>query len=64
MILYYKLCNITTNTNSNKKGLNKLNKIKGFPVSDFERELSEKWAKGEITGSQMKAALIVAHKKI
>lgn len=41
-----------------------LNKIEGVPVSDFARELSAKWAKGEITGSQMKAALIAAHKKV
>ena len=41
-----------------------LNKIEGVPVSDYARELSEKWAKGEITGSQMKAALIAAHKKV
>ncbi len=41
-----------------------LNKIEGVPVSDYARELSDKWAKGEITGSQMKAALIAAHKKV
>lgn len=41
-----------------------LNKIEGVPVSDFARELSHKWAKGEITGNQMKAALIAAHKKV
>lgn len=41
-----------------------LNKIEGVPVSDFARELSDKWAKGEITGNQMKAALIAAHKKV
>lgn len=41
-----------------------LNKIEGVPVSDFARELSAKWAKGEITGSQMKATLIAAHKKV
>ena len=41
-----------------------LNKIEGVPVSDFARELSAKWAKGEITGSQMKAALIAAHKMV
>lgn len=41
-----------------------LNKIEGVPVSDFARELSNKWAKGEITGNQMKAALIAAHKKV
>lgn len=41
-----------------------LNKIEGVPVTDFARELSTKWAKGEITGSEMKAALIAAHKKV
>ena len=41
-----------------------LNKIEGVPVSKFARELSDKWAKGEITGSQMKAALIAKHKNL
>lgn len=41
-----------------------LNKIEGVPVTDFARELSAKWAKGEITGAEMKAALIAAHKKV
>lgn len=41
-----------------------LNKIEGVPVTDFARELSAKWAKGEITGIEMKKALIEAHKKV
>lgn len=41
-----------------------LNKIEGAPVSDYARQLSEKWAKGEITGHQMKEALIASHKKV
>lgn len=41
-----------------------LNKIEGVPVFDYARELSEKWAKGEITGNQMRSALIAAYKKI
>jgi hypothetical protein len=41
-----------------------LNKIEGVPVTDFARELSAKWAKGEITGIEMKKALIAAHKKV
>lgn len=41
-----------------------LNKIEGAPVSDYTRQLSEKWAKGEITGQQMKEALIASHKKV
>lgn len=41
-----------------------LNKIEGVPVSEYARQLSEKWAKGEITGQQMKEALIALHKKV
>lgn len=40
-----------------------LNKIEGVPVTAFAQELSAKWSKGEITGEQMKAALIAVHKK-
>ena len=41
-----------------------LNMIEGIPVSAFAKDLSEKWAKGEITGADMKAALIAKHKKV
>lgn len=41
-----------------------LNMIEGVPVSAFAKDLSTKWAKGEITGSDMKAALIAKHKKV
>lgn len=41
-----------------------LNSIEGVPVSAFAKELSAKCAKGEITGADMKAALIAKHKKI
>ncbi len=41
-----------------------LNKIEGVPVSDYARMLSEKWAKGEITGQQMKEALIAVHTRV
>lgn len=40
-----------------------INKIESVPVSQYAKELSEKWARGEITGAQMKAALISIHKK-
>lgn len=40
-----------------------LNKIEGVPVSEHARLLSNKWANGEITGEQMKAALLLVHKK-
>ena len=41
-----------------------LNMIEGVPVSAFAKELSEKWAKGEITGADMKDALIAKHKRL
>lgn len=41
-----------------------LNKIEGVPVTEFAKELSSKWAKGEITGAQMKTLLIQKHKRI
>ncbi len=40
-----------------------LNKMEGAPVSNYARELSDKWAKGEISGLQMKAALLAIYKK-
>ena len=38
--------------------------IEGAPVSDYARMLSLSWAKGEITGEQMKSALMSFHRKI
>ncbi len=38
-----------------------LNSIEGVPVSDYAKELSEKWARGEITGEDMKNALLKKH---
>ncbi|MBQ6555845.1 MAG: hypothetical protein IJL89_11485 [Firmicutes bacterium] len=37
--------------------------MEGVPVTAFAKELSAKWVKGEITGEQMKAALLVKHRK-
>lgn len=38
--------------------------IKGTPVSDYARELSSRWARGEITDEQMTDALLESHKKL
>lgn len=38
-----------------------INAIEGVPVTDYTRTLSKCWAKGELTGEQMKAALIASH---
>lgn len=40
-----------------------LNKIEGVPVSENARMLARKWANGEITGEQMKAALLQVHQR-
>ena len=40
-----------------------LNKIEGVPVSENTRIFARKWANGEITGEQMKAALLQAHQR-
>ena len=41
-----------------------VNKIEGVPVSENARRLSTQWARGEITGAEMKAALLAAHKRL
>lgn len=40
-----------------------INKIEGVPVSDYARILYARWVSGEITGKEMKAALISVHKR-
>lgn len=39
-----------------------INAIEGAPVSDYARQLSASWARGELTGEQMKTALLASHK--
>ena len=41
-----------------------LNAIEGVPVSDYAKTLSQCWANGELTGDQMKAALLASHRKL
>lgn len=41
-----------------------INAIEGVPVSEYARKLSECWARGEITGEQMRLALSLSHKKM
>ncbi len=41
-----------------------LNKIEGVPVSEKAQEISMQWANGEITGEQMKLAILAMHKKV
>ncbi len=37
-----------------------INAIEGVPVSNYARMLSRSWARGELSGEQMKAALLDA----
>lgn len=46
------------------KTANAINAIEGAPVSDYAKKLSLCWMRGEITGEQMKAALLLSHKKL
>ncbi len=41
-----------------------INAIEGVPVREYAKTLSHCWARGEITGEQMKAALLASHKKM
>ena len=41
-----------------------INAIEGAPVSHYAKTLSNSWARGEITGEQMKAALLIYHQKL
>lgn len=41
-----------------------LNAIEGVPVSSYAKTLSRCWANGEITGEQMKTALLASHRKM
>jgi hypothetical protein len=46
------------------KAADAINAIEGAPVTEYAKTLSVCWAKGEITGQQMKAALLASHKRI
>lgn len=41
-----------------------INAMEGAPVSQYAKQLSASWARGELTGEQMKAALQAYHKTI
>ena len=41
-----------------------INAIEGAPISRYARTLSTAWARGELTGEQMKAALLASHRKM
>lgn len=41
-----------------------INAIEGTRVSDYARELSIRWDRGEITGEQMKQLLLKSHEEV
>ena len=41
-----------------------INAIEGSPISDYARELSLRWSRGEITEDEMKTALLESHKEL
>jgi hypothetical protein len=45
------------------KAADAINKIEGVPVSNDAIRLSHQWANGELTGIEMKAALLAKHTK-
>ena len=45
------------------KGAGAINAIGGGPISDYAKQLSIRWANGEITLEEMKEALLEHHKR-
>ena len=41
-----------------------INAIEGVPVSRYAQVLASSWARGEISGVQMKTALLASHAKL
>ena len=41
-----------------------LNAIEGVPVTEYAKMLSRCWAEGQMTGEQMKEALLASHRKM
>lgn len=38
--------------------------MEGVTISDYAQTLSQRWADGELTGEQMKEALLAFHRKL
>ena len=41
-----------------------INAIEGVPVSNYAKRLYASWARGELSGEQMKTALLMRHKHL
>ncbi len=46
------------------KAADAINAIEGAPVSDYVRSLSDRWVNGEITGDEMRSALLAYYRQM
>ncbi len=56
--------NTTKNRIAAVKTADAINAIEGAPVSSYAKQLSASWVRGDLTGAQMKSALLASHRKI
>lgn len=58
------MCPVLQKRGAAVKTADAINAIEGAPVSSYARALSTSWARGELTGQQMKQALMEYHRRI
>ena len=58
------MCPVIQKRGAAVKTADATNAIEGAPVSSYARALSTSWARGELTGQQMKQALMEYHRRI
>lgn len=58
------MCPVIQKRGAAVKTADAINAIEGAPVSAYARALSTSWARGELTGQQMKQALMEYHRRI
>ena len=58
------MCPVIQKRGAAVKTADAINAIEGAPVSSYARALSTSWARGELTGQQMKQALMEYHRRI
>lgn len=46
------------------RGVDAISAIEGAPISDYARQLSSRWANGEITHGEMVEALVKRHTRL
>lgn len=58
------MCPVIQKRGAAVKTADAINAIEGAPISSYARALSTSWARGELTGQQMKQALMEYHRRI